>query len=79
MTGGREDKALFERLRLLRLRLAKEQGFPPYIILSDKVLHALATLKPTTLAQFGNVSGIGEFKKQKYGRVFLDEITSYLK
>ncbi len=79
MTGGTEDKALFERLRLLRLRLAKEQGFPPYIILSDKVLHALATLKPTTLAQFGNVSGIGEFKKQKYGRVFLDEITSYLK
>lgn len=75
---GTESRELFERLRRLRMRLAQEQGFPPYIILSDKVLHALATLRPTTVEQFGNVSGIGEFKRQKYGRVFVDEIKDYL-
>ncbi len=75
---GKESAALFERLRKLRMELAKEQGFPPYIVLSDKTLHALATVRPTTVEAFGNVSGIGEFKQQKYGRIFVDEILRYL-
>ena len=69
-----EDASLFERLRQLRKRLAEEQGFPPYIILSDKVLHELAAIRPKTIEQFGMVHGIGEFKKQKYGELFLKEI-----
>lgn len=70
-TTGIEDPKLFEALRQLRLTCANEEGFPPYIIFSDKVLHALATIKPTTLEQFGNISGIGEHKKEKYGPRFV--------
>lgn len=65
---------IFERLRELRRRLADEQGFPPYIIMSDKVLRLLATIRPKTVEEFGNISGIGEFKQRKYGRLFVDEI-----
>ena len=70
-TTGIEDMKLFEALRSLRLTCANEEGFPPYIVFSDKVLHALATIKPTTIEQFGNISGIGEHKKEKYGNRFV--------
>ena len=69
-----ENQDLFERLRKLRLKLATEQGYPPYIILSDQSLHELAAMKPRTIEQFGLVHGIGEFKKKKYGEIFLKEI-----
>ena len=65
---------LIERLKRLRKKLADEQGFPPYIILSDNSLRELAMLRPKTIEQFGLVHGIGEFKKQKYGKIFLEEI-----
>lgn len=74
-----EDASLFEALRQLRSRLAQEQQLPPYIIFSDKVLHLLATSRPSTLEEFGNVSGIGEFKCQKYGALFLKEIAAHVK
>ena len=69
-----ENQDLFERLRKLRLKLATEQGYPPYIILSDQAVHELAAMKPRTIEQFGLVHGIGEFKKKKYGEIFLKEI-----
>ena len=69
-----ESQDLFERLRKLRKRLADEQGYPPYIILSDQSLHELAAIKPTTIEAFGLIHGIGEFKKKKYGEIFLQEI-----
>ena len=69
-----ENQDLFERLRKLRLKLATEQGYPPYIILSDQSLHEFAAMKPRTIEQFGLVHGIGEFKKKKYGEIFLKEI-----
>lgn len=69
-----EDPKLFEALRILRKKCADEEGFPPYIVFSDKVLHNLATAKPTTLDAFGNVSGIGEHKKAKYGPRFVELI-----
>lgn len=68
---------VFERLRELRRRLADEQGLPPYIIMSDKVLRLLATIRPKNVEEFGNISGIGEFKQRKYGRLFVDEILKY--
>lgn len=71
--------ALFQRLRELRRRLADEQGFPPYIIMSDKVLRLLSAVRPRTVEEFGNISGIGEFKQRKYGRLFVDEIRDFLK
>ena len=71
---GQEDPKLFDALRILRKKCADEEGFPPYIVFSDKVLHNLATAKPTTLEAFGNVSGIGEHKKAKYGPRFIEVI-----
>ena len=77
-TTGIEDPKLFEALRTLRKVCADEEGFPPYIVFSDKVLHSLATIKPTTLDQFGNISGIGDHKKQKYGARFVALIQKYV-
>ena len=77
-TTGVEDPKLFEALRNLRTICANEAGFPPYIVFSDKVLHSIATIKPTTISQFGAISGIGEYKKEKYGARFLAVIQKYL-
>ena len=70
-----EDKQLFERLRQLRLQIAKEEHLPPYIIFSDKTLHELATNKPQTIEEFGTIYGVGENKQAKYGLSFIREIT----
>lgn len=72
-----EDENLFESLRMLRKKLADAQGFPAYIVLTDKVLHLLSTVRPTTIEAFGNVSGIGEYKKEKYGKEFVELIKSH--
>lgn len=77
-TTGIEDPKLFEALRQLRTKCAEEEGFPPYIVFSDKVLHSLATIKPTSLDQFGNISGIGDHKKLKYGTRFVEVIKKYV-
>lgn len=75
--AGVEDKKLFEYLRKIRKNLADEQGYPPYIVLSDKSLHELTKMKPTTLQAFGLISGIGEFKIKKYGDTFIKAIKKY--
>ena len=77
-TTGVEDRQLFEALRTLRRQCADEEGFPPYIVFSDKVLHALATIKPVTLDTFGFIPGIGEHKKMKYGKRFIALIQKYV-
>ena len=77
-TTGTEDKKLFEALRNLRRQCADEEGFPPYIVFSDKVLHALATIKPVSLEAFGYIQGIGDHKKQKYGQRFIALIKKYV-
>lgn len=74
---AKEDAALFDALRALRRKLADEQGFPPYIILSDKVLHLLCSVRPVTLEAFGMISGIGEYKKKKYGEDFIRLIRTF--
>jgi ATP-dependent DNA helicase RecQ len=77
-TTGVEDKQLFQALRDLRRQCAEEEGFPPYIVFSDKVLHSLATIKPVTLEAFGFIQGIGEHKKQKYGQRFVAVIQKFV-
>jgi ATP-dependent DNA helicase RecQ len=59
------------------MECANEEGFPPYIVFSDKTLHALATLQPTTLEAFSNIIGVGEHKKQKYGQRFVSLIRRF--
>ena len=72
-----ENEDLFEVLRELRKRLADEEALPAYIVLSDKVLHLLSTSRPTTIEEFGNISGIGEYKKKKYGKDFVNLIRKF--
>lgn len=76
---GKEDPTLFEALRSLRRECAEKAKMPPYIVFSDKVLHALATVRPTTVEAFGRVPGIGEFKQAKYGKAFVDLIRKHLR
>lgn len=73
-----EDEYLFEELRVLRKKLADSQAIPAYIVLSDKTLHLLSSAKPTTIEAFGEISGIGEFKKEKYGKDFVEVIRRFL-
>ena len=72
-----ESGELFEALRTLRKRLADQEALPAYIVLSDKVLHLLSASRPTTIEEFGNISGIGEYKKKKYGKEFVELIRKY--
>ena len=73
-----EDEQLFEELRILRKRLADQQAIPAYIVLSDKTLHLLAAQKPQSIEAFGEVSGIGAFKKDRYGKDFVEVINRFL-
>ena len=75
--ASREEN-LFETLRLLRKRLADQQAIPPYIVLSDKTLRLICERKPVTPDEFGEISGIGEFKKARYGEEFTQAIRRFL-
>lgn len=79
LSDEEKDKELFEDLRLLRKRLADQQAIPAYIVLSDKTLHLLVAQRPTTIEEFGSVSGIGEFKKERYGKEFVEVIKKHAK
>ena len=72
-----ENKELFEKLRQVRKRIADENHWPAYVVMSDRSLHALAIERPTTLQAFGNVFGIGEHKRDTYGLEFLSVIREY--
>ncbi|HOX27180.1 MAG TPA: DNA helicase RecQ [Candidatus Krumholzibacteria bacterium] len=69
-----ETEALFERLRRKRKELADAQGVPPYVILHDKTLAAMASVRPASPADLLRISGIGQAKLERYGEAFLAEI-----
>ena len=69
---------LFERLRVLRLELAREAGLPPYIIFSDKTLIDMCVRLPMKKEEMLKVSGVGEVKFERYGEQFIDEIAEFL-
>jgi ATP-dependent DNA helicase RecQ len=71
---GAEDPPLFLRLKSLRKTLADSQGVPPYIIFPDKSLREMAATRPCDREHFAGISGVGEYKLQNYGQVFIDEI-----
>ncbi|WP_083950103.1 DNA helicase RecQ [Herbidospora yilanensis] len=69
-----EAKPLFERLRAWRAATAKEQGVPAYVVFHDATLKEIATRLPSTLAELGTISGIGENKLAKYGDSVLEVV-----
>jgi len=72
---GRE-LPLFNALKELRLRLARQQGVPPYVIFHDSSLIAMAEMRPTNLEQLARVPGVGASKLARYGEEFLSVLTA---
>ena len=69
-----KDLELFETLRVLRREIAGEEKVPPYMIFSDKTLALMSAAHPENLEEMLRISGVGEFKLQKYGERFLQVI-----
>lgn len=69
---SKADEELFETLRTLRLKIAKEEKVPPYIVFSDKTLIHMSVQKPKNREEMLLVSGVGTFKYDKYGERFLE-------
>ncbi len=72
------DTDLFERLRGVRLQIARDRGVPPYVIFHDTTLRELARLKPTSLAALRGVYGIGARKAEQLGEAFVDAIRTHV-
>ena len=70
-----EDEALFQDLRACRRELAGEQKIPPFIIFHDTTLLEMVQKKPTTILEFGELSGVGKTKLERYAVSFLEVIS----
>lgn len=73
------DKELFERLRALRKRLADERGVPPFVIFGDVSLRGMALHLPQDQEGFSDIYGVGAEKLKRFGPVFVEEITAYVR
>jgi ATP-dependent DNA helicase RecQ len=66
------NQELFERLRLVRKRLADAEGVPAYIVFSDAVLREMSRHVPRTRAELLGITGVGPVKLERYGEAFLE-------
>ncbi len=71
------EEVLFQRLSALRAKLAEKEHMPAYIVFSNAALRDMCRKKPSSLAAFRQVSGVGIIKSQKYGKAFIKEIAAY--
>ena len=77
--GQQEAANLFEALRDLRNELSQKQNIPAYLIFTNASLTDMAARQPDTMEEFLQVSGVGEYKAKRYGKVFLDRIAAWKK
>lgn len=68
---------VFARLKELRKLIATSKGVPPYVIFSDKTLAEMCLKMPSNMEQMLEISGVGQFKYEQYGEVFLEEIRNF--
>ena len=73
-----QDAALWEDLRTRRLELSRDQGVAPYIIFSDNTLIAMVEHRPATREELSHISGVGDYKLEKYGDDFLDVLNEHI-
>lgn len=73
-----QDEPLWQALRAERLRLAREQGVPPYVIFHDATLLDMLARRPQSLAEFATISGVGERKLERYGDAFLSVFKAHV-
>ena len=71
------EDGLYGALRSLRLELARAEGVPAYVVFSNAALADMAVKRPTTMDEFLNVSGVGEYKAARYGKAFMDAIREW--
>lgn len=76
--GNAVDPQLFNLLKDLRKRVAKQKSLPPYVLFQDPSLEDMATQYPITLEELGNISGVSMGKAQKYGKEFIELIKKYV-
>ncbi len=72
------DEKLFDMLKALRKKMAKEKDLPPYVIFQDPSLEEMATTYPTTKDELASVNGVGMGKVNKFGKEFLAMIEKYI-
>jgi len=72
------DADLYDVLKELRSKLAKDAGIPSYVVFSNATLTDMANKKPKTITEFRKVSGVGELKASWYGKTFTERIREYL-
>ncbi|MCC9168482.1 DNA helicase RecQ [Pontibacter harenae] len=72
------DEVLFDMLKNLRKKLAKEKNLPPYVLFQDPSIKEMATVYPTTKEDLAHIAGVGMGKVQKFGKPFLDLISKYV-
>jgi ATP-dependent DNA helicase RecQ len=72
------DPKLFDILKVLRKKIAKEKELPPYVIFQDPSLEEMATIYPTTKDELASVNGVGMGKVNKFGKEFLEVIQKYV-
>lgn len=66
------EETVFEKLRAIRSEIAREERVPPYLVFSDKTLIHMCEVKPKTKEEMLKVTGVGEFKLEKYGKLFME-------
>ena len=71
------DRELFEQLRRLRKELADEQGVPPFVVFGDLALRQMAIYLPQSEENFSRISGVGQEKLKRYGKIFMEAIQAY--
>jgi ATP-dependent DNA helicase RecQ len=76
--GGALDEKLFNMLKDLTRKVAKQKGVPPYAVFQETSLNEMAFNYPTTLDELKNISGVGEGKAKKFGKPFVELISTYV-
>jgi ATP-dependent DNA helicase RecQ len=77
-SSGVADEALMLVLRDLRKKVAKKLGVPPFVVFQDPSLEDMSLKYPITMDEMGNIHGVGEGKVKKYGKEFVDIISTYV-
>ena len=72
------DTTLFDKLKVLRKKLAKEKKIPPYVVFQDPSLEDMATKYPLSMTEFRNIIGVGEGKARKFAAPFIKLIKDYV-
>jgi ATP-dependent DNA helicase RecQ len=76
--GGAVDTQLVTFLKDLRKKVAKQKNVPPYVVFQDPSLDDMATKYPMNMEEMANIHGVGEGKAKKYGKSFVELISSYV-